>query len=181
MRRLQPPPRRVRASLLARSIAQIERGLASARRSECVSLRTTIRLLDFLRTVSCGVTRVSADEQPHVRADLLARVESVYTELRTELERAAQRIDLLEQDVRDAAPRPTPAPPRPPDVVVTTTARARCRICLEHDDDTSGHTVRMVVLRPCGHVCCCETCCASLDACPVCRTRIDDWHRVYVA
>lgn len=180
MRRLQQPPRRVRASLLVRSIAQIERGLASARRSESVSLRTTIRLLDFLRTVNCGVTRVSADEQPRVRADLLARVESVYTELRTELERAAQRIDLLEQGARDAAPRPTPAPPRPPGVVVTT-ARARCRICLEHDDDTSGRTVRMVVLRPCCHVCCCETCCASLDACPVCRARIEDWHRVYVA
>jgi hypothetical protein len=46
--------------------------------------------------------------------------------------------------------------------------RRECVVCL--GADVSG----WMMLRPCGHVCVCTTCCQSLKLCPVCREAITD-------
>ncbi|CAN0892646.1 E3 ubiquitin-protein ligase SP1 [Linum grandiflorum] len=40
-----------------------------------------------------------------------------------------------------------------------------CVICLENEYNA--------VFLPCGHMCCCTTCCSQLSSCPLCRRRIE--------
>ena len=48
-----------------------------------------------------------------------------------------------------------------------------CVVCL---DDKSG-----IVFIPCGHVCTCKECSASLTKCPMCRNKIQQKHPIYLS
>ncbi|XP_039249104.2 uncharacterized protein LOC120326822 [Styela clava] len=48
-----------------------------------------------------------------------------------------------------------------------------CAICLENAKNT--------VFQPCGHICSCQTCALKLNDCPICRRRIQQMSRVYLA
>ncbi|XP_055959464.1 uncharacterized protein LOC126832196 [Patella vulgata] len=51
----------------------------------------------------------------------------------------------------------------------------RCLICLSE--------TRVVLFRPCKHVCCCTTCAPRFmdSPCPVCRTHVQDWEIVFLS
>lgn len=66
----------------------------------------------------------------------------------------------------------------PPDMRGVKRARGtapRCVVCYDHDVTTMAS--------PCKCVCACSECAAALQgkACPVCRVRVDEWTRVYIA
>ena len=65
-----------------------------------------------------------------------------------ELEAVCQEIEALE-------------PERPE------TDNQECVMCFE-----SGSDVSWMMLRPCGHVCVCSTCCTGLDSCPLCQQAV---------
>ncbi|NXJ88433.1 LRSM1 ligase, partial [Corythaixoides concolor] len=49
--------------------------------------------------------------------------------------------------------------------------KSECVVCMERE-------TRMIFL-PCGHVCCCQTCCERLHACPLCRQDIAQRIRIF--
>lgn len=51
--------------------------------------------------------------------------------------------------------------------------KTKCKVCL---DSEVG-----VVFRPCGHLCCCQTCAPRVQNCPVCRGSIQDRVRTYMS
>ena len=48
-----------------------------------------------------------------------------------------------------------------------------CVICF---DDLKTH-----IAVPCGHLCVCESCSASLQSCPICRGSVERWMKVHIA
>ena len=61
------------------------------------------------------------------------------------------------------------------------------QITLEDCVICNGHREEIFTLYPCGHAKTCEMCCVKLIAspdiqsvCPICRTRIDDYKKIYV-
>ncbi|XP_035197482.1 E3 ubiquitin-protein ligase LRSAM1 isoform X2 [Oxyura jamaicensis] len=76
-----------------------------------------------------------------------------------------------------AAPEPS-APEEEAPSTVTPTApplrwdeKSECVVCMEQEAQT--------VFLPCGHVCCCQTCCEQLRACPLCRKDITQHVRIF--
>ncbi|NWZ20047.1 LRSM1 ligase, partial [Asarcornis scutulata] len=76
-----------------------------------------------------------------------------------------------------AAPEPS-APEEEAPSTVTPTApplrwdeKSECVVCMEREAQT--------VFLPCGHVCCCQTCCEQLRACPLCRKDITQHVRIF--
>ncbi|NXU32525.1 LRSM1 ligase, partial [Thalassarche chlororhynchos] len=49
--------------------------------------------------------------------------------------------------------------------------KSECVVCMEQE-------TQMIFL-PCGHVCCCQTCCARLHTCPLCRKDITQCIRIF--
>ncbi|NXL89437.1 LRSM1 ligase, partial [Alectura lathami] len=49
--------------------------------------------------------------------------------------------------------------------------KSECVVCMEQEAQT--------IFLPCGHVCCCQTCCAQLHACPLCRQDITQHVRIF--
>ncbi|XP_052412820.1 E3 ubiquitin-protein ligase LRSAM1 [Carassius gibelio] len=69
-------------------------------------------------------------------------------------------------------------PPLTPSTPLTPTAPSpdrwsgsECVVCMEH--------VSQVIFLPCGHVCCCQTCSAALQSCPLCRGSVSQRVRLY--
>ncbi|KAM6297020.1 E3 ubiquitin-protein ligase LRSAM1 [Aegotheles albertisi] len=76
-----------------------------------------------------------------------------------------------------AAPEPS-APEEPLSPVVPTAPppqwderKSECVVCMEQE-------TQMIFL-PCGHVCCCQTCCQRLHTCPLCRKDITQRIRIF--
>ncbi|XP_059684703.1 E3 ubiquitin-protein ligase LRSAM1 isoform X1 [Gavia stellata] len=77
-----------------------------------------------------------------------------------------------------AAPEPSAPFEEPPSPVVPTAPllqwdekKSECVVCMEQE-------TQMVFL-PCGHVCCCQTCCERLRTCPLCRKDITQRIRIF--
>ncbi|NXX53230.1 LRSM1 ligase, partial [Scopus umbretta] len=77
-----------------------------------------------------------------------------------------------------AAPEPSAPFEEPPSPVVPTAPllqwdekKSECVVCMEQE-------TQMVFL-PCGHVCCCQTCCERLHICPLCRKDITQRIRIF--
>ncbi|NWQ85334.1 LRSM1 ligase, partial [Burhinus bistriatus] len=76
-----------------------------------------------------------------------------------------------------AAPEPSAAFEEPLSPVVPTAPalqwdkKSECVVCMEQE-------TQMIFL-PCGHVCCCQTCCEQLHTCPLCRTDITQRIRIF--
>ncbi|XP_061233971.1 E3 ubiquitin-protein ligase LRSAM1 isoform X2 [Neopsephotus bourkii] len=77
-----------------------------------------------------------------------------------------------------AAPEPSAPWEEPPSPVVPTAPllqwdekRSECVVCMEQE-------TQMVFL-PCGHVCCCQSCCEQLLTCPLCRRDIAQRIRIF--
>uniref|UniRef100_A0A8W8JLT5 RING-type domain-containing protein n=1 Tax=Magallana gigas TaxID=29159 RepID=A0A8W8JLT5_MAGGI len=51
--------------------------------------------------------------------------------------------------------------------------RIKCKFCQESDLE--------VVLEPCGHLCCCQTCASRCDRCPICRAEISRRARTFLS
>lgn len=49
--------------------------------------------------------------------------------------------------------------------------KSECVVCMEQE-------AQMIFL-PCGHVCCCQTCCKRLQTCPLCRRDITQHVRIF--
>ncbi|NXE83360.1 LRSM1 ligase, partial [Cochlearius cochlearius] len=49
--------------------------------------------------------------------------------------------------------------------------KSECIVCMEQETQT--------VFLPCGHVCCCQTCCERLHTCPLCRKDITQRIRIF--
>ncbi|NXO54147.1 LRSM1 ligase, partial [Aramus guarauna] len=76
------------------------------------------------------------------------------------------------------APEPSTPFKEPPSPVVPTVSplqwdekRSECVVCMEQE-------TQMIFL-PCGHVCCCQTCCERLHTCPLCRRDITQRIRIF--
>ncbi|XP_072739030.1 E3 ubiquitin-protein ligase LRSAM1 isoform X1 [Ciconia boyciana] len=77
-----------------------------------------------------------------------------------------------------AAPEPSAPFEEPPSPVVPTAPplqwdekKSECVVCMEQE-------TQMIFL-PCGHVCCCQTCCERLHICPLCRKDITQRIRIF--
>ncbi|KAF1460725.1 E3 ubiquitin-protein ligase LRSAM1, partial [Pygoscelis antarcticus] len=77
-----------------------------------------------------------------------------------------------------AAPEPSAPFKEPPSPVVPTAPllqwdekKSECVVCMEQE-------TQMIFL-PCGHVCCCQTCCERLHTCPLCRKDITQRIRIF--
>ncbi|NXW35389.1 LRSM1 ligase, partial [Phaetusa simplex] len=77
-----------------------------------------------------------------------------------------------------AAPEPSAPFEEPPSPMVPTAPplqwdekKSECVVCMEQE-------TRMIFL-PCGHVCCCQTCCERLHTCPLCRKDITQRIRIF--
>ncbi|XP_074464376.1 E3 ubiquitin-protein ligase LRSAM1 isoform X3 [Larus michahellis] len=77
-----------------------------------------------------------------------------------------------------AAPEPSAPFEEPPSPVVPTAPplqwdekKSECVVCMEQE-------TQMIFL-PCGHVCCCQTCCERLHTCPLCRKDITQRIRIF--
>ncbi|NXJ39420.1 LRSM1 ligase, partial [Ciconia maguari] len=77
-----------------------------------------------------------------------------------------------------AAPEPSAPFEEPPSPVVPTAPplqwdekKSECVVCMEQE-------TQMIFL-PCGHVCCCQTCCERLHICPLCRKDIAQRIRIF--
>ncbi|NWX51636.1 LRSM1 ligase, partial [Steatornis caripensis] len=77
-----------------------------------------------------------------------------------------------------AAPEPSAPFEEPPSPVVPTAPllrwdekKSECVVCMEQE-------TQMIFL-PCGHVCCCRTCCERLHTCPLCRKDITQSIRIF--
>ncbi|NWR79705.1 LRSM1 ligase, partial [Centropus unirufus] len=76
------------------------------------------------------------------------------------------------------APQPSAPLEEPPSPVVPTAPglqwdekKSECVVCMEQE-------TQMIFL-PCGHVCCCQTCCERLHACPLCRQDVTQRIRIF--
>ncbi|XP_075628098.1 E3 ubiquitin-protein ligase LRSAM1 isoform X1 [Balearica regulorum gibbericeps] len=76
------------------------------------------------------------------------------------------------------APEPSTPFKEPPSPVVPTVSplqwdekKSECVVCMEQE-------TQMIFL-PCGHVCCCQTCCERLHTCPLCRRDIAQRIRIF--
>ncbi|XP_065593751.1 E3 ubiquitin-protein ligase LRSAM1 [Cyrtonyx montezumae] len=49
--------------------------------------------------------------------------------------------------------------------------KSECVVCMEQEAQT--------IFLPCGHVCCCQTCCKQLQSCPLCRKDIAQRIRIF--
>ncbi|OXB66493.1 hypothetical protein ASZ78_011608 [Callipepla squamata] len=49
--------------------------------------------------------------------------------------------------------------------------KSECVVCMEQEAQT--------IFLPCGHVCCCQTCCKQLQSCPLCRKDIAQHIRIF--
>ncbi|XP_076211231.1 E3 ubiquitin-protein ligase LRSAM1 isoform X2 [Aptenodytes patagonicus] len=77
-----------------------------------------------------------------------------------------------------AAPEPSAPFEEPPSPVVPTAPllqwdekKSECVVCMEQETQ--------VIFLPCGHVCCCQTCCERLHTCPLCRKDIAQRIRIF--
>ncbi|NXJ76427.1 LRSM1 ligase, partial [Trogon melanurus] len=77
-----------------------------------------------------------------------------------------------------AAPEPSAPFEEPPSPTVPTAPllqwdekKSECVVCMEQE-------TQMIFL-PCGHVCCCQTCCKRLHSCPLCRKDITQRIRIF--
>ncbi|NXX40010.1 LRSM1 ligase, partial [Tricholaema leucomelas] len=77
-----------------------------------------------------------------------------------------------------AAPEPSAPLEEPPSPVVPTAPplrwdekKAECVVCMEQEPQ--------MIFLPCGHVCCCQTCCERLQTCPLCRKDIAQRIRIF--
>ncbi|NXF29502.1 LRSM1 ligase, partial [Nyctibius bracteatus] len=77
-----------------------------------------------------------------------------------------------------AAPEPSAPFEEPPSPVVPTAPplrwdekKSECVVCMEQE-------TQMIFL-PCGHVCCCQTCCERLNTCPLCRKDVTQRIRIF--
>ncbi|NXN14646.1 LRSM1 ligase, partial [Indicator maculatus] len=77
-----------------------------------------------------------------------------------------------------AAPEPSAPLEEPPSPVVPTAPplqwdqkKSECVVCMEQE-------TQMIFL-PCGHVCCCQSCCQRLQTCPLCRQEVSQLIRIY--
>ncbi|XP_054249302.1 E3 ubiquitin-protein ligase LRSAM1 isoform X2 [Indicator indicator] len=77
-----------------------------------------------------------------------------------------------------AAPEPSAPLEEPPSPVVPTDPpqqwdqkKSECVVCMEQE-------TQMIFL-PCGHVCCCQSCCQRLQTCPLCRQEVSQLIRIY--
>ncbi|NXW21843.1 LRSM1 ligase, partial [Circaetus pectoralis] len=77
-----------------------------------------------------------------------------------------------------AAPEPSTPFEEPPSPVVLMAPplqweekKSECVVCMEQE-------TQMIFL-PCGHVCCCQTCCEQLHTCPLCRKDITQRIRIF--
>ncbi|XP_042642468.1 E3 ubiquitin-protein ligase LRSAM1 isoform X2 [Tyto alba] len=77
-----------------------------------------------------------------------------------------------------AAPEPSAPFEEPPSPLVPTAPplrwdekKSECVVCMEQE-------TQMIFL-PCGHVCCCQTCCERLRTCPLCRRDIAQRIRIF--
>ncbi|NXI90094.1 LRSM1 ligase, partial [Psophia crepitans] len=76
------------------------------------------------------------------------------------------------------APEPSAPFEEPPSPVVPTAPplrwdekKSECVVCMEQE-------AQMIFL-PCGHVCCCQTCCERLHTCPLCRRDVTQRIRIF--
>ncbi|XP_064325268.1 E3 ubiquitin-protein ligase LRSAM1 isoform X3 [Phalacrocorax carbo] len=76
------------------------------------------------------------------------------------------------------APEPSAPLEEPPSPVVPTAPllqwdekKSECIVCMERETQ--------MVLLPCGHVCCCQSCCERLHTCPLCRKDIAQRIRIF--
>ncbi|NXH17807.1 LRSM1 ligase, partial [Bucco capensis] len=75
-----------------------------------------------------------------------------------------------------AAPEPSapceePASPGLPTALHWDQSKAECVVCMEQE-------TQMIFL-PCGHVCCCQSCCEQLHSCPLCRAELTQRIRIF--
>ncbi|KAF1662949.1 E3 ubiquitin-protein ligase LRSAM1, partial [Aptenodytes patagonicus] len=77
-----------------------------------------------------------------------------------------------------AAPEPSAPFEEPPSPVVPTAPllqwdekKSECVVCMEQETQ--------VIFLPCGHVCCCQTCCERLHTCPLCRKDVAQRIRIF--
>ncbi|XP_064026944.1 E3 ubiquitin-protein ligase LRSAM1 isoform X2 [Pogoniulus pusillus] len=88
--------------------------------------------------------------------------------------------ELLRTEDAEAPAAPEPSAPleEPPSPVVPTAPplrwdekKAECVVCMEQEPQ--------MIFLPCGHVCCCQTCCERLQTCPLCRKDIAQRIRIF--
>ncbi|NXP80030.1 LRSM1 ligase, partial [Ramphastos sulfuratus] len=77
-----------------------------------------------------------------------------------------------------AAPEPSAPLEEPPSPVVPTAPplrwdekKSECVVCMEQEPQ--------IIFLPCGHVCCCQSCCERLQPCPLCRKDIAQRIRIF--
>ncbi|NWU89663.1 LRSM1 ligase, partial [Upupa epops] len=113
-----------------------------------------------------GVTEASLQHAILQRAQEILAVAKTIPEL----------LRMVDAEVA-AAPEPSAPTEEPLSPVVLTAPllqwdkKSECVVCMEQE-------TQMIFL-PCGHICCCQTCCEQLHTCPLCRKDIAQRIRVF--
>uniref|UniRef100_A0A672UAG2 Leucine rich repeat and sterile alpha motif containing 1 n=1 Tax=Strigops habroptila TaxID=2489341 RepID=A0A672UAG2_STRHB len=133
------------------------------------------------------LTELSAEQYvpifAHHRVSLRA-LNSGYTERGAQLSRCSDLLPVVAELLRTedtevlAGPEPNGPCEEPPSPAVPTAPplqwdekKSECVVCMEQE-------TQMIFL-PCGHVCCCQSCCERLLTCPLCRRDITQCIRIF--
>ncbi|XP_050409800.1 uncharacterized protein LOC126824592 isoform X2 [Patella vulgata] len=102
-----------------------------------------------------------------------AQLQAEIQKYEEELSNLVTEFTRLRSTVNNRENQPDPVAINQPDPEVVNPDR--CLICLSE--------TRVVLFRPCKHVCCCTNCAPHfMDApCPVCRTHVQDWEIVFLS
>ena len=121
-------------------------------------------------------TGTTANTAPYILAS--NRIFAEIDEFTSRLNRIAQRESQLLHDLTDSIEailnQPSSRASRPIFKTVQLAQQITCTVCLENQRDC--------VLEPCMHVCCCIPCLQRItdNKCPICRTPIDFYLKLYI-
>uniref|UniRef100_A0A669QNG4 Leucine rich repeat and sterile alpha motif containing 1 n=1 Tax=Phasianus colchicus TaxID=9054 RepID=A0A669QNG4_PHACC len=120
---------------------------------------------------------LSAEQYVPVFAHHRISLEVLNTMTASDLEKVRELLRTVDAEVPAATQPSAPEEETPSSVVPTAPLlqwdekKSECVVCMEQE-------AQMIFL-PCGHVCCCQTCCKRLQTCPLCRGDITQHVRIF--
>uniref|UniRef100_A0A8C2TYX0 Leucine rich repeat and sterile alpha motif containing 1 n=1 Tax=Coturnix japonica TaxID=93934 RepID=A0A8C2TYX0_COTJA len=123
------------------------------------------------------LTELSAEHYVPVFAHHRISLGVLSTMTASDLEKVQELLRTVDTEVPAATQPSAPEEETPSSVVPTAPPlqwdekKSECVVCMEQE-------AQMIFL-PCGHVCCCQTCCKRLQTCPLCRRDIAQHVRIF--
>uniref|UniRef100_A0A8C0BXW7 Leucine rich repeat and sterile alpha motif containing 1 n=1 Tax=Buteo japonicus TaxID=224669 RepID=A0A8C0BXW7_9AVES len=120
---------------------------------------------------------LSAEQYVPVFAHHRISLQALSTMTASDLEKVQDKLLRTVDAEVLAAPEPSTPFEEPPSPMVLMAPplqwekKSECVVCMEQE-------TQMIFL-PCGHVCCCQTCCEQLHSCPLCRKDITQRIRIF--